>query len=196
MKYLVVSDTHGEIRKVVDLYGQREDIDGIIHLGDCLADAKKIEKLLSVDVIAVKGNMDGSSSPSDFIILNTEAGRIFLSHGHMENVKIQFQTIYYKALENRCICALFGHTHKAFHREIDGFHLANPGSLSLPADGTKGTYIILETSDAGLSFEIKEYSESGEDIARSQSKSSTHAKKSSKVQGGYLRSLLNYSDRF
>lgn len=186
MKLFVISDTHGELNKVYEVYKTLTSIDAIIHLGDYFQDAEELKSNLGIDVISVKGNMDESYSQSDFKILTTECGKLYLSHGHMENVKMKYQNIFYRAEEEGCVAALFGHTHKPVFSEFNGIHLINPGSLSLPADGTKGSYAIVNTSPEGIQGSIVYYG--GE-------KKNT-ASKTPKVQGGYIRSLLNYSDRF
>lgn len=183
MKLFVISDTHGKLDKVYEIYNKLTAIDLIVHLGDCIKDAQEIEKTLGIDVISVKGNMDGGHSSSDYKILETECGNLYLAHGHLQNVKANYQNIFYRAEECNCIAALFGHTHKPVFEDINGLYLINPGSLSLPSDGTQGSYAILNTSTEGLSGSIVYYS-------------SIMRKTVPKVQGGYLKGLLNYSDRF
>ncbi|MBN7772943.1 metallophosphoesterase family protein [Clostridium aminobutyricum] len=183
MKLFVISDTHGKLDKVLEVCKKLTAVDLILHLGDCSKDAEELEKVLGIDVLSVKGNMDGSYSPSDYKILETECGKLYLAHGHMENVKATYQNIYYRAEECGCIAALFGHTHKPVFEEVNGIHLINPGSLSLPSDGTQGSYAIVHTSPEGLTGSIVYYS-------------SIQKNKPQKVQGGYIRGLLNYSDRF
>ncbi len=185
MKLFVISDTHGDLTKVYEVYETLTSIDAVIHLGDYAKDAQELQKQLGVDVISVKGNMDGAYSDMDFKILPTECGSLYLSHGHMENVKMKYQNIFYRAEEKNCIAALFGHTHKPVFENLNGIYLINPGSLSLPADGTKGSYAIVNTSSEGISGSILYYSDS-----------KTAPSKLVKVQGGYIRNLLNYSDRF
>lgn len=186
MKFLVISDTHGDLNKVYEVYKTLNSIDAIIHLGDYYKDAQQLKKELGIDVISVKGNMDGSYDDSEFKTITTECGKLYLSHGHIENVKMSYHNIFYRAEEENCIAALFGHTHKAIYKEISGISLINPGSLTFPSEGEKSSYAIVETSCDGLSAEIKYYS----DIKKNTTS------KTSKVQGGYIRNLLNYSDRF
>lgn len=183
MKLFIISDTHGKLDKVYEIYERLTAIDLIVHLGDLTQDAKEIEKTLGVDVLSVKGNMDGSYNSTDHHILETECGKLFLAHGHMENVKSNYQNMYYRAMEAGCVAALFGHTHIPVFDQVNGIYLINPGSLSLPADGTQGSYAIVHTDSEGLSGSIVYYS-------------AIQKNKPPKVQGGYLRGLLNYSDRF
>ena len=42
----------------------------------------------------------------------------------------------------------FGHTHKAWHREVDGVHFVNTGSVGRPKDGDwRAGYVILELGE-------------------------------------------------
>lgn len=78
----------------------------------------------------------------------------------------------------------FGHTHKALVTEEDGIYLVNPGSLSQPRDDSDGSYAIVRTSPDSFEASIVYYST----IMGSGNKNRPRA--------GYIRSILNYSDRF
>lgn len=46
----------------------------------------------------------------------------------------------------------FGHTHKPWHRVVDGVHFINTGSVGRPKDGDpRAGYVLLELNDAGVS---------------------------------------------
>ncbi len=62
--------------------------------------------------------------------------------------------------------------------------MINPGSLTSPRDGTSGSCAVLHTDDKGLDGGIYYYSHLFKDKIRKTS------------QGGFLRGLVNYSDRF
>lgn len=182
MKIFVISDTHGKTAKVEEVWKKLTNIDLVIHLGDYAADAKHLEKIFETEVVSVKGNMDGSHSSDDYKILETEFGKLLLTHGHMENVKMSPLNLIYHAQELGCKAALFGHTHRAAYEEINGIYLVNPGSLSLPRDGSDGSYAIITTEPNAFHCSIVYYS------------SLTSKKKP--PQSGRLRNMLNYSDRF
>lgn len=182
MKILAIGDTHGKLNKLRDVFPKLKEIDLIIHTGDYYGDRTSIEKEFGIPVIAVQGNCDGCNK-ENFEIISTEFGNIFLTHGHIENVKYQLNTLIYKALENNCKAAVFGHTHRALIDEANGIKLVNPGSLTLPRDGSDGSYAIIRTSENSLDASIVYYS-TIMGMGRSGSKS------------GFIRNLLNYSDRF
>ena len=188
MKYLVVSDTHGDIKKVLDIYraaGGKAAYGGIIHLGDYARDAERIEEELGCEVIGVLGNCDGDYG-GDFKVLNTEAGRIFLTHGHAQRVKLNYMNLIYRAQELDCQAALFGHTHVPVYDTEGGIILLNPGSLTYPSDGSSGSYAVLDTAGGEINAAILYYEKPREQADKAKPK----------VSGGHLRSLINYSDRF
>lgn len=182
MKILVISDTHEKLNKVRDIYEKLKNIDLIIHAGDHMADGIALGKEFNIPVVAVKGNCDGGYSDDDFEIVKTEYGNILVTHGHMENVKYQLNTLMYKALEHDCKAAVFGHTHCALIDEAGGIRFINPGSLTQPRDGSDGSYAIIRTSEDSLDASIVYYS--------------TIMGTKKPPRAGYIRSLLNYSDRF
>lgn len=181
MKILVIGDTHGKLNKVRDIFPKLSNIDLILHTGDYYKDAEKLSDELGVPAVSVKGNCDGNSS-EDFKVIETECGNILLTHGHVENVKYHLNTLMYKAQENNCIAAVFGHTHSALIEEAGGIRFINPGSLTLPRDGSDGSYAIIRTSEDSLDASIVYYS--------------TIMGTKKKPQAGFIRGLLNYSDRF
>lgn len=193
MKFLVISDTHGNIDKVLQIYQKHTDVDALIHLGDCERDAIDIKDALRCDMISVKGNMDNGYSNNEFKIIETECGKLLLAHGHMQHVKSSLQSLMYLAEEHDCTAALFGHTHMPVSDELDGLYLINPGSLSLPADGSNGSYAVINTDSGEFEAEIIYYSEA--DFSNTNQAASRSTSKP-KVQGGFLRNLLNNSDRF
>lgn len=182
MKIFVISDTHGKTSKVTEVWSKLTNVDLVIHLGDYIEDAKNLERELETEVVWVKGNMDGSYSSEDYRILETEYGSLLLTHGHMDNVKRSPLNLIYRAQELGCKAVLFGHTHRPAYEEVNGIYLVNPGSLSMPRDGSDGSYAILHTSPDEFHCAIVYYS-------------GLHPKKNPPASGR-LREMLNYSDRF
>lgn len=90
------------IRGNIEIYKTLNDIDLIIHLGDLWNDGKRIKDQLNVPLIGLKGNMDGSFARDGYHIMETEFGKIFLAHGHMENVKQGYDNLMYKAESLEC----------------------------------------------------------------------------------------------
>ena len=84
MKILVIGDTHGQLNKIREIFPKLTNLDLIAHTGDHLEDGRALEREFGIPVVAVKGNCDGSYSADDFEIIETDYGRILLTHGHMQ----------------------------------------------------------------------------------------------------------------
>ncbi|HEY9448696.1 MAG TPA: metallophosphoesterase family protein, partial [Gemmatimonadaceae bacterium] len=49
----------------------------------------------------------------------------------------------------------FGHTHKPWHREVDGIHFVNTGSVGRPKDGDwRAGYVLLDASTQPIGVEL------------------------------------------
>ena len=224
MRILLISDTHGKIERALEIYQKlrtEAPIDMIVHCGDFYEDAREIGARLGVRVLSVKGNCDGCFDEAEgSAILETEAGDIFVTHGHMQDVNFNMQKLFYTALDNGCVGAFFGHTHRSVNVETGGVTIVNPGSLTKPHDGSTGSFALVVTSEDGIWCKVYDYEEfvgkdkdaSGGSASGSAgggaggsadgatdsgtSSNAVSAKKKPKVRGGHLRDLLNYSDRF
>lgn len=207
MKYLVLSDTHGEIDRALRVARHYEkEIEGVIHLGDYSRDAEILEEELGCEVISVKGNCDGDYS-GDFKVLDTPAGRILLTHGHGQKVKMSLINLIYRAQELDCSAALFGHTHVSLVSEEGGVLLVNPGSLTYPSDGSGGSFAMLDVSGDEPLATVMYYDAFARGTApqasapgasgngSDKSSSGTVAKPATRKRSGHLRNLLNNSDR-
>lgn len=187
MKILLLSDTHGKIDKALEIFKKLNSIDMILHCGDNQNDAYDLMRKLDIPVVSVAGNCDSPQVPA-LAKVETPAGRILLTHGHKENVNFDYNKLLYLAESQNCIAACFGHTHIPFLKNFEGIHLINPGSLTEPRDGSHGSFALIESTSDKFSAQIIYYDE----FTQKRPRTSQHKK----VQGGYLRNLLNYSDRF
>ena len=179
MKILLIGDSHGKLERLRDIWPKLTGIDLIAHTGDHYSDALSIEREFKVPVTAVGGNCDGTGP--DRAIIDTEYGRILLTHGHREGVKYDLGNLYYSVLEEDCRAAFYGHTHCSSIVEKDGIYFINPGSLSLPRDNKSGSYAIVRTAEDSLDASIVYY-----DTVMGVRRTSS----------GFIKSILNYSDRF
>ena len=139
----VVSDTHGTVLPVAYSL-QRNKVDVVLHLGDCVDDARLIQQITGIETHMVKGNNDfyETEIPDDLVV-EIRRKKFFLTHGHNYNVERGFERVIKKAKELEVDYALFGHTHVHLREKIDDIILLNPGSTTLPRQNdTKGYYII------------------------------------------------------
>ncbi|MGI6733795.1 MAG: YfcE family phosphodiesterase [Anaerovoracaceae bacterium] len=188
MKFFVISDTHGDVETAIQVYNTLAGIDRILHLGDYARDGWLLESRLGVPVTALKGNMDGSYSNEDYQLMNTEFGKIYLSHGHMEAVKYGPENLLYKASSLGCKAALYGHTHIPVFEDLGGMYLLNPGSLTHPRGGRRGSYAIVTTSAESFQATILYW----DPDAQSEN---TGGEDKKNISSGFLRRILNDSDR-
>ena len=159
MKLFVASDIHGSFyycKKMIEKFNE-DNYDYMVLLGDILYhgprnelsmvyDCKKVSELLNKykdKIIAVRGNCDAevdqmmlefSIMENNMLVVNNDK-KIFLTHGHIYN-------------ENnlpplRDIDYLFcGHTHRKLNVIVDGVNVLNPGSISLPKDGSNSYFVM------------------------------------------------------
>lgn len=151
MRFLVLSDTHGDRTQMVRALDYLEALraDALLHLGDYAADADFLARELRIPARAVSGNCDAfrSMRPTEEAF-ECEGVRILLTHGHRYGVKEDLQRLTYAALERACAVALFGHTHEPFLAREQGVLLLNPGSLCQPRLGA-GAGLALLTVEKG-----------------------------------------------
>ncbi len=143
LRFLVFSDTHGHWDGMEELY-KRYPNDGIIHLGDYIADARMAMGFTNGHpVYQVKGNCDYASMGLEEQVLSLGGVRIFITHGHHYGVKSGYGGLLAAAKRQEVDAVLFGHTHIPFMEERDGILMMNPGSLRNPSR----EYGIIEIED-------------------------------------------------
>ena len=119
----VISDTHRKnsdaIKKLIPVFN---DGDFLVHLGDGISDLEEFE--------------DRIKRPVFKVFAESSAGKLLFTHGDAHYVKSGNPTsLYLFAKQNDCVCAFYGHTHKADIQLFRDVLLINPGSLSCPRVG-------------------------------------------------------------
>lgn len=156
MRIVVFSDTHGRISKCISAMERFGKVDMIIHLGDIMRDAEDLKAYFeTVPVQAVCGNCElpgGNSAEKTFEVCGK---KIYMTHGHIYNVKSTLREIADKVKSEGADIGLFGHTHKSFDGDAYGARLLNPGSCALPAEGVP-TCGIIEIENGRLKTMIAE----------------------------------------
>ena len=160
MNILVLSDTHGELGRALEMYERISTsickIDRIIHCGDFIKDAQEIEAQTGIPVSCVPGNCDGCNK-ENFEIIDSPAGKIMITHGHMENVKFSLMNLKYLAMQHKCVAVCFGHTHVPVNEVSSGIRFINPGSLTNPRGGSKSSCALIISEEKKLAATIIEY---------------------------------------
>lgn len=153
MRIIVMSDSHQNRAAVEKIVSRNLDADMFIHLGDGESDVNYI--ITRYPEIAQKfyhvcGNCDYNSLSPNVITLNVFGHRIFASHGHIYGVKSTLDNFIQAARSENCDIALYGHTHISRNSYSDGLYIMNPGSASIPSDGSKPSFGCINISDAGI----------------------------------------------
>lgn len=152
MKLLILSDTHGNRRsmdKLVPFISQ--EIDLMIHAGDNFRDSIYLKDKTSKPIIAVRGNCDFEIADGE-LVFELEGLTFMLVHGHMHRVKYGLEVLAQDAHEKGADIVIFGHTHIKENKIIGGVEMINPGSLSLPRDGIKGSYVVMDLENGKYTY--------------------------------------------
>ena len=152
MRILVFSDTHSDVGSCADVIERIQGTDMILHCGDYLRDALKLEKAYpEKEFRHVAGNCDPGATCKEEII-TADGKKIFLTHGDLYGVKSGYERITYRARELGADIAVFGHTHIPLYEKIKiaggtppELILLNPGSVRYT-----GTYGVIETEDGNI----------------------------------------------
>ena len=143
-KITVISDTHGNIPAIQKLFPIFAESDMIIHLGDTSSDGQVIRREFPGKTYLLNGNCDLSKLGEDELVLEVEDIKIFACHGDKYGVKRGYDNIAYKAEQEGCKVALFGHTHAPIEKTVGEVTLFNPGTLRRYATNT---YLYLVVTD-------------------------------------------------
>lgn len=161
MKLLIASDIHGSAyycRELLEAY-RKEEADKLILLGDILyhgprndlpeeyAPKEVIAMLnpLKQEILCVRGNCDTEVDQmvlefpilADYGFLYEKGRMIFLTHGHVFHEN-------HLPMLNKGDILLHGHTHVPVCREHEDYIYMNPGSVSIPKEGSAHSYMIYE----------------------------------------------------
>lgn len=160
MKILVFSDSHGRMLGMYDVI-ERESPHAIIHLGDCVEDARDLARSYPhLALWYVRGNNDYEPDAPLFEVIAPGGVRMYLSHGHMERASFSsVGNLPRRAREAGCEIALYGHTHRLQEEAVGGVLVLNPGSISLPRGGP-ASYLRLVVEDGAIR-ELAKLDESG-----------------------------------
>lgn len=147
MKYLVVSDNHGNREVLVALAEKyRGKVDAMFHCGDSELEPTDV---LWNDFNVVTGNCDYDPRFKRNLLVSNDLDTIYLTHGHLSNVNRELNKLFYEAKEVGANIALYGHTHVLYADQVENVLIVNPGSICLPRTPyTVKTYAIIESSES------------------------------------------------
>ncbi len=161
MKFMIASDIHGSAywcNKMLEAY-KGERADRILLLGDLLYHGPRndlpkeyapklvIEMLNGIrnEILCVKGNCEAEVDQmvlkfpvlAEYALISAEGAEIFMTHGH------NFNEENLPPLKTKDIL-LCGHTHIPACNIHESYVYMNPGSVSLPKNGSANGYMTLE----------------------------------------------------
>ena len=147
MKIAVISDSHNVNSAVQAVKPYIKDVDIVLHLGDGAADIKDITRGFKGGVYAVKGNCDFLLDYPNERVIEVLDKKILMCHGHLYNVKMNLNTIFYRGKELGVDIVLFGHSHLCIIEKKDGLLLMNPGSIFNGAGAIRRSIGYLEIEE-------------------------------------------------
>lgn len=147
MLVAVISDTHGITPAMKWVKNEIKDADALIHLGDNIVDLNFIKEGFGGEVYGVRGNCDFTSEVPVEQTIELGGKRFFITHGHNYGVKYGLSQIFFRGKELEVDAVLFGHSHCKINTEEEGILLINPGSPSLPKDGSASIAFIKIVDD-------------------------------------------------
>ena len=161
MKLMIASDLHGSAyytKKLMDAFANEQPgklllLGDLLYHGprnalpqdyDCMAVAEMLNALKD-QILAVRGNCDCEVDQmvlqfpimADYALLEWEGVTLYATHGHLWDEENMPPMAKGTVLLN-------GHFHVPTAHKHDGWHYINPGSTSIPKDGSVGSYLILE----------------------------------------------------
>ncbi|WP_167629486.1 metallophosphoesterase [Listeria valentina] len=149
MKLVVVSDSHSERDCLMHLKEKYEgSVDALIHCGD--SELSKDDPAIQ-GFETVRGNCDfGPDFPNERV-LDIDGYRIFVTHGHLYNIKMTLMNLRYRARELKADFVFFGHSHELGAEMMDNALVLNTGSISLPRGAIRvKTYALIESVPEGV----------------------------------------------
>lgn len=161
MKWFIASDIHGSAyccKMMLERY-KEEKADRLLLLGDILYHGprndlplcyapKEVIAMLSEkgsETLSVRGNCDCEVDQmvlpfpvlADYTVLDTGSRLIFATHGHLFSPSRPLPM-------KKGDILLSGHTHVPRCEEANGLVFLNPGSVSIPKEGSVRSYMTLE----------------------------------------------------
>lgn len=140
MKILIITDSHGSMNKIYDIIIQ-ESPNIVIWTGDYSLDGEECSFAFpDIKFHIVRGNCDVFDRKfTDSEILDIDGVKIFITHGHLYNVKKELSILEAAAEGYGVDAVCFGHTHIPYYGEKNKIKYFNPGALK---DNRYGVLLI------------------------------------------------------
>ena len=151
MKYIVLSDTHGNKSAVENLLANVEH-DGVIFAGDGVEDFDNVYG----ETLICRGNCDFFSKVPTIISKDICGKRVVITHGHLYNAKSGMGGLVSMAKGMGANFVIFGHTHNTYYEIIDGITFLNPGTFKKSCFN-KGNYAVINFTNDDILINLLEF---------------------------------------
>lgn len=141
MQIVVMSDTHGDSHVIDRVRGFYPQVEIMIHCGDS---ELPFSHAALDGMKKVRGNCDLDKAFPEEIIVQAGDAALFVTHGHLFNVKSSMLALSYRAKEVAAHIVCFGHSHLLGAEMIDDVLFINPGSLLKPRGGKEKSFAVID----------------------------------------------------
>ncbi len=149
MKALVVSDVHGQKKRLEGILDAHQDAELIISLGDSELKQKFLQDR---DIIAIKGNYPLDKGFAYDHVMDIDGITTLLVHGHRHKVRSGLSKLYHYMVKKNASLALFGHTHQLTFEHCQGRFLINPGSVDASRGMETESYLTMQISKEAIAL--------------------------------------------
>lgn len=136
-----MSDTHGDAEVIKKVKERHLDVDAIIHCGDS---ELPYDHTFLENTKRVRGNCDHDDRFPNEEVFELDNLTVFVTHGHLLNVKSTIMNLLYRAKELQADAVFFGHSHVLGVELVDNILFVNPGSLLKPRARVEKSYCLVE----------------------------------------------------
>ena len=166
MKIIAFSDSHGNpgyLRDAVETALRGTPADIYVHCGDGVRDLNAVEPILrdlnpNVRVYGVRGNCDFAAFQYPTLELFEANGvKMMATHGHLYDVKSQYEALLCAAKSFGAQVAFFGHTHRPLLEYTRGVYLINPGAVCRRLEGNIAYAVVTVDSSGSVHADLMKW---------------------------------------
>lgn len=156
MKIAILSDSHNRTEGMGNALSKVSAvIDALIHLGDGCTDIDRYKySYPNIEFYSVCGNCDYAVYGKDEYVFELAGKRIFITHGHLYDVKFGYKKIISAAKRKSADICMFGHTHEAVIFYDEEILFINPGSITFEDGKGSRSFAMLEITSMSADVNI------------------------------------------
>ena len=156
-KIVIMSDNHGNDKRVQWIKQKEPDGDFYVHCGD--SEAYHVDDLDGF--LAVLGNNDWDLTRDlpKFLKFKVDDISFLVTHGQYYGYYNREKRMIKDLKKHHCTVMISGHSHMPLCISQGRYTFINPGSTDWPRGGTKKSYAVVYVEGSHLKCEIKEIEE-------------------------------------